>query len=261
MEHLEKARQSMDSKDLLNNLGKVYNADFRKIIAASTDELIAMIDQRRFLELYYAQLVFHQISQPERIEPVLQSHSFLQDHFSWCSCKDFQLAFEMNAAGKLTSKHNSFKSFDNMFIGNVLSDYKELRNDAMKKWNEVNVNYIDTSKQLAPSTEGINYMQDIFDKDIESAKKGIYRSAYMIGTRMFEWLYESKNATDDSWTDDEWSAAKKQAKKNIADEQELTRTKMQRIFNNERLHQLYKESVMSEIKKILYVQFLKNQIK
>jgi hypothetical protein len=258
---LEKVHQLMDSTDWQNNLGKVYNADFRKIIAASKDELIAMVDQRKFLELYYAQLVFHQIAQPERIEPVLQSHSFIQDHFSWCSCSDFRIAFEMNAAGKLNAKHNSFKSFDNMFIGNVLSDYKELRNDAMKKWNEINVNYVDASKQLAPSTESIDYLQDIFDKDIDYAKEGKFRSAYMLGTRMYDWLYSSNNATDESWSEEEWSSAKKQAKKNIADEQELTRTKMQRITSNERMHQLYKESVMNEMKKLLYVQFLKNKIK
>jgi len=135
-------------------LTKVNNIDYRKIIVArESSSLLAMISVKEFAVEYFAQLVFHGIPQPDMIEPIQQLNAFIIDNMSWCTVADFKLAFEFNAAGKLKARHNPFKSFDAMYVGAVLTDYYELRMEAIKKWNEVNINYIEPSHQLASSTK------------------------------------------------------------------------------------------------------------
>lgn len=259
MDNSQKELQLMDSTDFSTNLTRLHNLDQRKIVVASKGELIALCDNKKFLEAYYSLLVFHQIPQPERIEPVIQTMAFISDNFQWCTLEDFKLAFELNAAAKLNNKHNPFKSFDNMFIGNVLADYKEKRNETMAIWMRISQPVADVSKQLVSHQSNVDYLQEIYLKDIENAKKGNYRAAILLGSRMFEWLYSSSTCSDDSWTEAEWQLAKNNARKNLHDEQEIGNNKLQRIKSNERMYLRYKEDLLIGIKRELYLIHLKKQ--
>ena len=247
----------------MHNLTKVNNVDYRKIIVArESSSLLAMISVKEFAVEYFAQLVFHGIPQPDMIEPIQQLNAFIIDNMSWCTVADFKLAFEFNAAGKLKARHNPFKSFDAMYVGAVLSDYYELRLEAMKKWNEVNVNYIEPSHQLASSTtydEREMFMTSL-NTDIEKARKGNYMTASLLGSVWFDNLYKHQLVTDAFWTDLEWSNFKSIAKKNIVHEKELTRTKYAKLKDNPRLYELHQQDVKNEMKKIMYVDYLKKQI-
>ena len=247
----------------MHNLTKVSNVDYRKIIAAKeSSQLITLVSGKEFAYVFFAQLVFHGIPQPEMIEPIQQMHSFISDNFSWCTVADFKLAFEFNAAGKLANKLNAFKSFDATYVGSVLDEYYKMRMEAMKKWNDVNVNYIEPSHQLASSTtydEKQMFMTSL-NTDIEKAKKGNYMTASLLGSVWFDNLYKHQLVTDDFWTDLEWSNFKSIAKKNIVHEKELTRTKYAKLKDNPRLYELHQQDVKSEMKKIMYVDYLKKQI-
>ena len=256
MDHLEKVHQSKVFSHSLANLTKVANVDFRKIIAAKEAPLIALISGKDFAVEYYAQLVFHGIAQPDRIEPIQQLHSFISDNFSWCTTVDFKLAFEFNAASKLANKLTSFKSFDATYVGSVLSEYYQLRMDAMKKWNEVNVNYIEPARQLESANESISWFNEALKKDIENAKQGVFMAAELMGFVMLENLYKTGLVTDDYWTDAEWLGFKQRAKRIVHDQQEIGKTKLERIMNNPRMKEQYQNSIAREMKVIMYVNYL-----
>ncbi len=240
----------------MTNLSKVANVDFRKIIAAKEAPLIALISGKDFAVEYYAQLVFHGIAQPDRIEPIQQLHSFVSDNFSWCTTVDFKLAFEFNAASKLANKLTSFKSFDATYVGSVLSEYYQLRMDAMKKWNEVNVNYIEPARQLESANDSISWFNEALKKDIENAKQGVFMAAELMGFVMLENLYKTGLVTDEYWTDAEWLAFKQRAKRIVHDQQEIGKTKLERIMNNPRMKEQYTNSIAREMKVIMYVNYL-----
>jgi len=240
----------------LTNLSKVANVDFRKIIAAKEAPLIALISGKDFAVEYYAQLVFHGIAQPDRIEPIQQLHSLVSDNFSWCTTVDFKLAFEFNAASKLANKLTSFKSFDATYVGSVLSEYYQLRMDAMKKWNEVNVNYIEPARQLESANDSISWFNEALKKDIENAKQGVFMAAELMGFVMLENLYKTGLVTDEYWTDAEWLAFKQRAKRIVHDQQEIGKTKLERIMNNPRMKEQYTNSIAREMKVIMYVNYL-----
>jgi hypothetical protein len=244
----------------LTNLSKVANVDFRKIIAAKEAPLVALISGKDFAVEYYAQLVFHGIAQPDRIEPIQQLHSFVSDNFSWCTTVDFKLAFEFNAASKLANKQTSFKSFDATYVGSVLNEYYQLRMDAMKKWSDVNVNYIEPARQLESANDSISWFNEALNKDIENAKQGNYMAAELMGFVMLENLYKTGLVTDEYWTDAEWLAFKQRAKRIVHDEQEIGKTKLERILNNPRMKEQYQNSIAREMKVIMYLNYLKKQI-
>jgi hypothetical protein len=243
-------------------LTKVSNVDYRKIIKAKeSSELITLISGKEFAYVFFAQLVFHGIPQPEMIEPIQQMHSFISDNFSWCTVADFKLAFEFNAAGKLANKLNAFKSFDATYVGSVLDEYYKMRMEAMKKWNDVNTNYIEPSHQLASSTtydEKQMFMTSL-STDIEKAKKGNLMAATLLGTIWFDKLYKYELVTDDLWTDLEWSYFKSMATDTVKHERELTKTKFTKIKENERLYELYQQDVKNEMKRLMYVDYIKKQ--
>ena len=253
---MEKAHQSKGFNHSLTNLSKVANVDFRKIIAAKEAPLIALISGKDFAVEYYAQLVFHGIAQPDRIEPIQQLHSFVSDNFSWCTTVDFKLAFEFNAASKLANKLTSFKSFDATYVGSVLSEYYQLRMDAMKKWNEVNINYIEPARQLESGNETLSWFEEALKKDIENAKNGNFMAAELMGFVMLENLYKTGLVTDEYWTDAEWLAFKQRAKRIVHDQQEIGKTKLERIMNNPRMKEQYQNSIAREMKVIMYVNYL-----
>jgi len=253
---LEKVQVARGFNHCLTNLSKVANVDFRKIIAAKEAPLIALISGKDFAVEYYAQLVFHGIAQPDRIEPIQQLHSFISDNFSWCTTVDFKLAFEFNAASKLANKLTSFKSFDATYVGSVLSEYYQLRMDAMKKWNEVNVNYIEPARQLESGNDSINWFNEALKKDIENAKNGNFMAAELMGFVMLENLYKTGLVTDDYWTDAEWLAFKQRAKRIVHDQQEIGKTKLERIMNNQRMKEQYQNSIAREMKIIMYLNYL-----
>jgi len=253
---LEKVQVARGFNHCLTNLSKVANVDFRKIIAAKEAPLIALISGKDFAVEYYAQLVFHGIAQPDRIEPIQQLHSFISDNFSWCTTVDFKLAFEFNAASKLANKQTSFKSFDATYVGSVLSEYYQLRMDAMKKWNEVNVNYIEPARQLESANDSISWFNEALNKDIENAKQGVFMAAELMGFVMLENLYKTGLVTDDYWTDAEWLAFKQRAKRIVHDQQEIGKTKLERIMNNQRMKEQYQNSIAREMKVIMYVNYL-----
>ena len=256
---MEKVQVARDFSHSLANLTKVANVDFRKIIAAKEAPLIALISGKDFAVEYYAQLVFHGIAQPDRIEPIQQLHSFISDNFSWCTTVDFKLAFEFNAASKLANKLTSFKSFDATYVGSVLSEYYQLRMDAMKKWNEVNVNYIEPARQLESANDSISWFNEALKKDIENAKQGVFMAAELMGFVMLENLYKTGLVTDDYWTDAEWLAFKQRAKRIVHDQQEIGKTKLERIMNNPRMKEQYQNSIAREMKVIMYVNYLTKQ--
>jgi hypothetical protein len=256
MEHLEKVQVARGFNHSLTNLSKVANVDFRKIIAAKEAPLIALISGKDFAVEYYAQLVFHGIAQPDRIEPIQQLHSFVSDNFSWCTTVDFKLAFEFNAASKLANKLTSFKSFDATYVGSVLSEYYQLRMDAMKKWNEVNVNYIEPARQLESGNETLSWFEEALKKDIENAKNGNFMAAELMGFVMLENLYKSGLVTDEYWTDAEWLSFKQKAKRIVHDQQEIGKTKLERIMKNPRMKEQYQNSIAREMKVIMYVNYL-----
>ncbi len=253
---MEKAQAARGFSHSLTNLSKVANVDFRKIIAAKEAPLIALISGKEFAVEYYAQLVFHGIPQPDRIEPIQQLHSFISDNFSWCTTVDFKLAFEFNAASKLANKLTSFKSFDATYVGSVLSEYYQLRMDAMKKWNEVNVNYIEPARQLQSGNETLSWFEEALKKDIENAKNGNFMAAELMGFVMLENLYKSGLVTDEYWTDAEWLSFKQRAKRVVHDQQEIGKNKLQRILANPRLKEQYTNSIAREMKVIMYVNYL-----
>ena len=253
---MEKAQVARGFSHCLTNLSKVANVDFRKIIAAKEAPLIALISGKDFAVEYYAQLVFHGIAQPDRIEPIQQLHSFISDNFSWCTTVDFKLAFEFNAASKLANKLTSFKSFDATYVGSVLSEYYQLRMDAMKKWNEVNVNYIEPARQLESGNDSISWFNEALKKDIENAKQGNFMAAELMGFVMLENLYKTGLVTDEYWTDAEWLAFKQRAKRMVHDQQEIGKTKLERIMNNPRMKEQYTNSIAREMKVIMYVNYL-----
>ena len=253
---MEKVQVARGFNHCLTNLSKVANVDFRKIIAAKEAPLIALISGKDFAVEYYAQLVFHGIAQPDRIEPIQQLHSFISDNFSWCTTVDFKLAFEFNAASKLANKLTSFKSFDATYVGSVLSEYYQLRMDAMKKWNEVNVNYIEPARQLESGNDSINWFNEALKKDIENAKNGNFMAAELMGFVMLENLYKTGLVTDDYWTDAEWLAFKQRAKRIVHDQQEIGKTKLERIMNNQRMKEQYQNSIAREMKIIMYLNYL-----
>ena len=256
MDHSVKVQVARGFSHCLTNLSKVANVDFRKIIAAKEAPLIALISGKDFAVEYYAQLVFHGIAQPDRIEPIQQLHSFISDNFSWCTTVDFKLAFEFNAASKLANKLTSFKSFDATYVGSVLSEYYQLRMDAMKKWNEVNVNYIEPARQLESGNESIIWFNEALNKDIENARNGNFMAAELMGFVMLENLYKTGLVTDDYWTDAEWLAFKQRAKRIVHDQQEIGKTKLERIMNNQRMKEQYQNSIAREMKVIMYVNYL-----
>ena len=253
---MEKVQVARGFSHCLTNLSKVANVDFRKIIAAKEAPLIALISGKDFAVEYYAQLVFHGIAQPDRIEPIQQLHSFISDNFSWCTTVDFKLAFEFNAASKLANKLTSFKSFDATYVGSVLSEYYQLRMDAMKKWNEVNVNYIEPARQLESGNDSISWFNEALKKDIENAKQGNFMAAELMGFVMLENLYKTGLVTDEYWTDAEWLAFKQRAKRMVHDQQEIGKTKLERIMNNPRMKEQYTNSIAREMKVIMYVNYL-----
>lgn len=253
---MEKVQVARGFSHCLTNLSKVANVDFRKIIAAKEAPLIALISGKDFAVEYYAQLVFHGIAQPDRIEPIQQLHSFISDNFSWCTTVDFKLAFEFNAASKLANKLTSFKSFDATYVGSVLSEYYQLRMDAMKKWNEVNVNYIEPARQLESANDSISWFNEALKKDIENAKQGVFMAAELMGFVMLENLYKTGLVTDEYWTDAEWLAFKQRAKRIVHDQQEIGKTKLERIMNNPRMKEQYQNSIAREMKVIMYVNYL-----
>jgi len=256
MDHSVKVQVRRDFSHSLANLTKVANVDFRKIIAAKEAPLIALISGKDFAVEYYAQLVFHGIAQPDRIEPIQQLHSFISDNFSWCTTVDFKLAFEFNAASKLANKLTSFKSFDATYVGSVLSEYYQLRMDAMKKWNEVNVNYIEPARQLESANDSISWFNEALKKDIENAKNGNFMAAELMGFVMLENLYKTGLVTDEYWTDAEWLGFKQRAKRIVHDQQEIGKTKLERIMNNPRMKEQYQNSIAREMKVIMYVNYL-----
>ncbi len=256
MDHSVKVQVARGFSHCLTNLSKVANVDFRKIIAAKEAPLIALISGKDFAVEYYAQLVFHGIAQPDRIEPIQQLHSFVSDNFSWCTTVDFKLAFEFNAASKLANKLTSFKSFDATYVGSVLSEYYQLRMDAMKKWNEVNVNYIEPARQLESANDSISWFNEALKKDIENAKQGVFMAAELMGFVMLENLYKTGLVTDEYWTDAEWLAFKQRAKRIVHDQQEIGKTKLERIMNNPRMKEQYTNSIAREMKVIMYVNYL-----
>ncbi len=253
---MEKVQVARGFNHSLTNLSKVANVDFRKIIAAKEAPLIALISGKDFAVEYYAQLVFHGIAQPDRIEPIQQLHSFVSDNFSWCTTVDFKLAFEFNAASKLANKLTSFKSFDATYVGSVLSEYYQLRMDAMKKWNEVNVNYIEPARQLESGNETLSWFEEALKKDIENAKNGNFMAAELMGFVMLENLYKSGLVTDEYWTDAEWLSFKQKAKRIVHDQQEIGKTKLERIMKNPRMKEQYQNSIAREMKVIMYVNYL-----
>ena len=259
MDHSVKAQVQRGFSHCLTNLSKVANVDFRKIIAAKEAPLIALISGKDFAVEYYAQLVFHGIAQPDRIEPIQQLHSFISDNFSWCTTVDFKLAFEFNAASKLANKLTSFKSFDATYVGSVLSEYYQLRMDAMKKWNEVNVNYIEPARQLESGNDSISWFNEALKKDIDNAKQDNYMAAELMGFVMLENLYKTGLVTDEYWTDAEWLAFKQRAKRIVHDQQEIGKTKLERIMNNPRMKEQYQNSIAREMKVIMYVNYLTKQ--
>lgn len=245
---------------------RLNNADYRKIIIAKeSTPLIALITGKDFCVCYYAQLVFHGIPEPELIEPIQQIHAFISDNMSWCTTGEFKLAFELNAAGKLKARHNPFKSFDSMYVGAVLSDYYEMRLEALKKWNEVNVNYIAPARQLAASTETYDEKEmfmTALSSDIARAKNGgNLTAATLLGAVYFEKLFKYNLVDDAYWSELEWSNFKRKSKAMVLHDQSITRTKFERIKQNPRMLQLYQQDVKNEMKRMMYVDYIIKQSK
>jgi len=128
--------------------------------------------------------------------------------------------------------------------------------DAMKKWNEVNVNYIEPARQLESANDSISWFNEALKKDIENAKQGVFMAAELMGFVMLENLYKTGLVTDEYWTDAEWLAFKQRAKRIVHDQQEIGKTKLERIMNNPRMKEQYTNSIAREMKVIMYVNYL-----
>ncbi len=62
--------------------------------------------------------------------------------------------------------------------------------------------------------------------------------------------------TDEYWTDAEWLGFKQRAKRIVHDQQEIGKTKLERIMNNPRMKEQYQNSIAREMKVIMYVNYL-----
>lgn len=222
-------------------------------------EAMALTD---FTTLFYSQCVVHGVQAPTEIEPVQLMHEFVIREFRWCTDADFKMAFSYNSSGKLKDRHEHYGSFSIHFVGAVLSDYKEVRNEAMKKWSDINMDVIEPEKQLPVfSGDGAEQFAELLRKDVEKAKQKDTRIAEMLGASLFDKLYTFGYANDDTWTMTEWSYFKSKATSILHDEQNIGATKLQRIKNNPRMYENYKTQLANEIKRQMYVDFIKTKYK
>jgi hypothetical protein len=109
---------------------------------------------------------------------------------------------------------------------------------------------------LESGNESLNWFNESLQKDIENAKKGIFMAAELMGFVMLENLYKSGLVTDDYWTDAEWLAFKQRAKRIVHDQQEIGKTKLERIMNNPRMKEQYTNSIAREMKVMMYLNYL-----
>lgn len=257
---MEKALQRKDSTDFSRNLDKITSDTHRKVIIASHTRKLSDVPTKEFAVMFFAQLVFHGIAQPDNVEPIQMMHDFISNNFKWCTEADFKAAFEMNAAGSLREKHNPYKSFDNFYVGNVLKDYYDVRSEAMIKWNAINQQVIPPSMQLEQRNDnGTDYLATMLTDHVAQYKKGDTQSAYLFGSIMFDYL-ERNAMLPASFNDDSFlQHMRRIGKANVMHDQEIGKTKMMRIRDNERMYERFKEDVLLETKKIIYFEYLKQQ--
>lgn len=262
MEHLEKAQHAKDLTSYSINLAKLTNANHQKIVAASLSRKLSDVSTKEFALMFFSQLVFHGIAQPDSVEPIQMMHDFVSNNFKWCTDADFKIAFELNASGALKEKHNPYKSFDNFFVGNVLKDYYEHRSEAMVKWNAINQQIIPASMQLNQhNDDGRDYLSEMLEDHIKQYKQGQTESAYLFGAIMFDYLEKKEMLPSSFLTDDFLNHIRRVAKANVMHEQEIGANRFKRIKESERLYQQFKDDVLLESKKIIYFEYLKQQQK
>jgi len=99
-----------------------------------------------------------QLSKPE----LIIIFEFLQNHFNLFSLNDLREAFDYYSAQKLTFKDSHFQSLDNVFIGKVLTSYKDFISNELRRNPK---NTIENSKVKELSFDEIKYQAEQSLKD------------------------------------------------------------------------------------------------
>jgi hypothetical protein len=187
--------------------------------------------------------------------------NFLRDHKPLVFDTELLLAVELNVAGKYSARTEHYNSFDASYVGQILDKYTEYKRElALKEARQPRIE--DESRLLAAPTSDEGF-EKIIQADIENLKAG----KNMIAAKTlapFVVDYLASKGRLEYLTDDVLIKWQVDAKETIFRDNpdKWTRGKVQRLKNEN--HPMYKEfqrAVLMERKRIIYFNFLKEQIK
>jgi hypothetical protein len=177
---------------------------------------------------------------------------FTSQRFHWLTIKHFELAFKLNASHELNKKVEHFGAFSITFIGDIMNLYRPLRDNMYLQENKLP----EQTLLIADQSKQITKEQILLD-DIKLVKEGKSQFALIKGAFMLEWLETEGKIDVNSFTEHEYSLAKKNGLKSVYNERGLSKFKVSKM--NEGARQLLKEAIVRERLRELYVIYLKKQ--
>jgi hypothetical protein len=103
-----------------------------------------------------------QLSKPE----LIIIFEFLKNHFNLFSLNDLREAFDYYSAQKLTFKDSHYQSIDNVFIGKVLTSYKEFISNELRR----NPKQIEAKETKALTFDEVKFEAEQSLKDYQEGK-------------------------------------------------------------------------------------------
>jgi hypothetical protein len=187
--------------------------------------------------------------------------NFLRDHKPLVYDTELLLAVELNVAGKYPSRTEHYNSFDASYCGQVLEKFIEYKRELhLKEARQPKLN--EETKLLSEPTSDDSF-EKIIQSDIDNFREGkSMLAAQTLAPFVVDYLASKgrlEHLTDETLI--KWQIeAKENIFRNYPDK--WTRGKVQRLKNeNHPLYNEFQKSVLMERKRIIYFNYLKENLK
>lgn len=250
----ESNEQRPSSLQLSSKLSK----DDTAILAARNSKQLGELDSSEASQLIMRICALIGCQLPS-IEAGMLLWDFVCRHYWTISKKSFELAFEMNAAGKLEKRIEHYNSFDATFVSAVLSEYEKRKREAVKESNKT-VHEDHAAELLQEPSE--DTMKQLFNDHVEQVRKGKILTAQLLGATMCNWLIRTGQLGDiPDDLNNQWEA---KAKEIIFTDPryQLSAGRWKRLKETKGAeYQRIREHILSEKKRLCYLWYINEQIK
>lgn len=252
-------QKSSELKQQSLQLSSKSNSDTALILNARNSKQLGELDDTEASQLIMRICALIGCQLPS-VEAGMLLWEFICRHHWMVTKKAFELAFEMNAAGKLDKRIEHYNSFDGSFVSSVLNAYELKKREAVKESNKT-VHQDHAAELLQEPSDDV--MQQMLNEHVEQVKKGKTMTANLLGNVMVNWLIKSGRLDESKISDElnrDWENKAKDFVVNHYLHGSYGRwSKLKQQRGNE--YQRIREYIISEKKRLCYLWYLTTQVK